>query len=848
MVIFGPYCLHCKTPPLSQRKLVRPGDLTISGLFPVHVSGCEQAHLRCQYVGLSQAMVYAVERINNDSTLLSNITLGYEIYDTCLINRLAMETAMEIINRKKLSLMYAKENICLSESHGLGQIPVVIGTGTSTGSILVANLLQAETIPLISYAATSDELSRKATYPTFLRTVPPDRYQSQAMVDLAERYDWTYIAAVAIDNAYGRSGIDYLKKSLSSKRLCLAMERYFTIDLENYNVTQNKVSRIIEDIKSFPYLQVVVLYGTATVVLEVLKEAEGQQVYDKTWIASEGWAEHKEILRYPNVVKGLLGVIYRNIEPDSYIQYLTTLTPNYKPVHWWETFWNTCTNHSPITQKYYREKLRTRMSTAVINAMYAIAHALDAMFKCKEPNGLLEGGKCPSVTPHVNPNDLLVYLKAVNFTSPISPVSFDSNGDTLGSYTIINLQKRNGTWVFHPVGSWEALGTPQLQIDDEEIMWGGDTKGDLPKSICQEMCRPGYWQTTQVGCCWQCIKCGQDEISVNYNSSECTKCPEDYIQNSNHTECLKVPLFHISYSHAVGFSFIVISCLGLLATFCVFVVFVRFNTTPVVKASNRELSYMLLFCIMMCYFAPFIYLAKPSNVGCVLVQVWFYMFYTTCIGILGAKTNKIVQLFQERVPRSKFTSGLPRYRHVLLVICAILLELVIIIIWVVIDPPQPYINKSTRAEYIHTCKPSMNTAGEVCSYLLMSILILASLFCCYAAYKARKLPDNFNEGKFIAFSLYILIISWLTFYPVSLNIQDIYTVVVLCATTVVSASGILGCMFWPKIYIIIWKPHKNTKQYIQEQLSRHAFRLSTVEASRQRPGDRTGPLHINTRM
>lgn len=845
---------HHYSPSLSQRKFVKPGNITISGLFPVHVGGCRLEHFRCKYVGLSQAMIYAIERVNNDSLLLENITLGYEIYDDCLLDHLSMEVAMEIINRKKLSSLYAKEDVCLSESHGLGQSPVVIGSGTSGGSVVVSNLLQVESIALISYAATSDTLSRKATYPTFLRTVPPDRYQSQAMADLAERFNWTYIAAVAIDNAYGRSGIDYLKKSLSTKRLCLAMEGYYTVDQNNMNLTKYKITRIVKELKSFRYLQVIVLYGTTPVVLPVLEEAERQGLYGKTWIASEGWAEDPRIIKYSNIVKGLLGVVYRYVAVEDFLQYLMSLTPQYKPVEWWEDFWKTCTNYQPITRQYYQDIMRTRMSAAVINAVYAIAHALDSMYKCNEPHGLLEGGKCPSVTRHVKPADLLVYLKAVNFTSPVSRVCFDSNGDTSGSYSIINLQKQKDSWVFHPVGSWDALRSPQLQINDVDVMWGGDIKGKLRKSICQEACPPGQWQTEKVGCCWQCIDCSTDEISGKYSSRQCTKCPEDYIPNNSHTKCLKVPLFHISYSHPFGYSFISISCVGLLTTLCVCAIFVRFNKSPVVKAANRELSYMLLFCICMCYFAPFIYLAEPSNIGCILVQVWFYIFYTTCIAILAAKTNKIVVLFQERVPRHQYASGLPKYRHVLFVIFAILVELVIIVIWVAVDPPRPYINKTNREEYIHTCKPSARVAGKVCSYFLMSILIMASLLCCYAAYKARKLPDNFNEGKFIVFSLYILIISWLTFYPVFLNIQDIYTAVVLCATTVVSASGILLCMFWPKVYIILFRPEKNTKQYIQEQLSRHAFRLSTVETakalSRPRSAENRhpGPIHVNTRL
>lgn len=847
------YCHHDDSPTLKSRRFVQPGDVTISGLFPIHAGSCKQKDFRPAYMAMSQSMVYAIDSINNDTSLLPNISLGYEIYDSCLTDTLAMETAMEIINRRKLSIMYDKySNIqkCFSREQGLGQILALIGTGSSDSSILVANLLQVEGIPLISYAATSDELSKRS-YPTFLRTVPPDHFQSQAMADIAHYFNWTYIAAIAADNAYGRSAIYYFKKAINKKRTCLAMESYFSDKGPEF---KDKISKIITELKSLKNVQVVVVICTSTQARLLLQEAHKQNVDKMTWIASEGWGDSKMTQENDTlpVVKGLLGIIYRDVIVEDFVEYLMSLNSTYQPVHWWENFWSSqfkcvfklsnpsgklCTEDLRISKTMYHSHLHTSMSAYVINAVYAIAHALDAMRKCKEPHGLLDGGKCPSFTTAINPKDLLVYIKAVNFTSPVSRVSFDAHGDPSGTYNIVNLQKRNGSWEFHRIGSWVSSSSPHLDIDDDMIMWNGDSKGEPPKSVCQEVCSPGHWQTASVGCCWQCIECPLDEISQMYGAANCTKCPLGYISNLNHTKCTKVPIVRISYSHPFGLCFIVVSCLGLIATACITGIFIRYNNSPIVKASNRELCYMLLFCIAMCYLAPFIYLAKPSQNGCILVQVWFYLFYTTCIAILGAKTNKIVLLFEQRLPRSRYASGFFKYRHVLIVVSAMLLELVVIVIWVCVDPPHPYINKDARKEYFYTCKPSLNQAGQVCQYLLMSILILASIICCYFAYKARRLPDNFNEGKFIAFSMYILSISWLTFYPVILNIQDMYNVVVLSITTFIAASGLLGCMFWPKIYIIIWCPHKNTKHYMQEQISQHAFRHNTIKTRRssQRP-------------
>lgn len=822
-------------PPLVNRTFVKRGTISIAGIFPIHI----RRGLRANYMAMSQAMVYAIDRINNDSSVLPNISLGFEVYDSNLSKRLAMEIALEMVNRQKMSSMYegnSDQERCISHSHGLGRISAMIGTGASSSSILVSNLLRVEDIPIISYAATSDELSKSNVYSTFFRTVPPDRFQSQAMADIACHFNWTYVAAIAVDNAYGRSGIDYFRKKTQEKGTCLAMEGYFP-EAHNLNATKEKIKKIMKELKTLKNVDVVVLYCTKTDAKLVMEEAVRQKLSHKTWIASEGWGNSKEMLEKNliPVIKGLIGVVLRNAVVDEFVEYLTNLKSNYRPANWWDEFWKTQfdTDDLKITREVYINKMHTSMSANVINAVYAIAYALDAMHKCREPHGLLDGGKCPSMT---SPNDLLRYLQEVNFTSPVSRAQyvFDANGDPDGSYSIVNLQKRpNSTWEFMKIGSWVAASRTPLDLDDGMIMWGGDTKGSVPRSICKEICPPGKRQTAEISCCWECINCGYDEISDAYGSKNCTKCPTDTIPNPDHTECLDVPIVHINYTNPIGLAFLVIGLLGFLASLCVALLYVKNNRTPVVKASNRDLSYMLLFCIAMCYLAPFVYLADPSNVVCVLSQVWFYLFYTTCIVILGAKTNKIVILFQERVPRSKLSSGLGKYRHVLFVVCTALTEIIIIVIWVSVDRPSPYTDKSNNRMYIRNCRPSTSSAGDACRYILMAILILASLTCSYFAYKARKLPDNFNEGKFIAFSMYILVISWLAFYPVYLNIQYMYSVVVLSATTIVAATGLLFCMFWPKIYIIIWRPHKNTKHYMQEQLTRHAFRLDTAQSARQ---------------
>ena len=63
----------------------------------------------------------------------------------------------------------------------------------------------------MSYASTSPELSDKSRYDYFLRVVPPDTYQAQAMLDIVKALGWRYVATIASAGNYGEKGIDAFK-------------------------------------------------------------------------------------------------------------------------------------------------------------------------------------------------------------------------------------------------------------------------------------------------------------------------------------------------------------------------------------------------------------------------------------------------------------------------------------------------------------------------------------------------------------------------------------------------------------------------------------------------------------
>ncbi|OQR76772.1 metabotropic glutamate receptor 2-like [Tropilaelaps mercedesae] len=76
-------------------------------------------------------------------------------------------------------------------------------TGSRWCTGQVANLLRLFRIPQISFFSTSPELSNKQRFEYFLRTVPSDRDQAAAMVEIVKLLRWTYVSIVYEESNYG---------------------------------------------------------------------------------------------------------------------------------------------------------------------------------------------------------------------------------------------------------------------------------------------------------------------------------------------------------------------------------------------------------------------------------------------------------------------------------------------------------------------------------------------------------------------------------------------------------------------------------------------------------------------
>ncbi|XP_043929409.1 vomeronasal type-2 receptor 26-like [Protopterus annectens] len=336
----------------------------------------------------------------------------------------------------------------------------------------------------------------------------------------------------------------------------------------------------------------------------------------------------------------------------------------------------------------------------------------------------------------------------------------------------------------------------------------------IPQSLCTNSCPAGYRKVPEPGqpiCCFNCVECSHGEISNQSDSVVCIKCPSDEWSNEKQNKCIKKLPEYLSYEDPLGETLAGIATFTAMATAVVFAIFLKSHNTPVVKANNCELSYILLISLVLCFLCSLIFIGRPTHLTCIFRQVAFGIIFTLSVSCVLAKTLVVVIAFKASNPNSNLRKYVdPRFPKILVMLCT-LIQVLICFIWLILCPPfQDNNTTSVTGKIIIECNESSTTAYW-CMLSYMGLLATISLV---VAFLSRNLPDSFNEAKYITFSMLVFVSVWVSFIPAYLSIRGKYMVAVEVFAIVSSGAGLLVCIFTPKCYIILLRPDKNTRNYL----------------------------------
>ncbi|XP_040285717.1 vomeronasal type-2 receptor 26-like [Bufo bufo] len=336
-----------------------------------------------------------------------------------------------------------------------------------------------------------------------------------------------------------------------------------------------------------------------------------------------------------------------------------------------------------------------------------------------------------------------------------------------------------------------------------------------PRSTCSESCLHGYWKVILEGkykCCYYCAPCAEGEISNQTDMEICLVCPNDHWSNGRRDSCVPRLMEFLSYGDTLGSSLIIINLTFCLVTIVVLGIFIKNKDSPIVKANNQNLSFILLLSLIFSFLCPLLFIGRPSDISCLLRQVAFGIIFSLAVSSVLAKTVTVVLAFQAIKPGSTLRQWMKRHLSTSLLVIGSSGEVLICVLWMFYSPPFPYYNTGIEVgKIILQCIEG----SAIAFYLSIGYIGFLAMMSFIVAFLARRLPDTFNEAQYITFSMLVFCSVWISFILAYLSTKGKYMVAVEVFAISCSSAGLLGCIFIPKCYIILLRPELNTKSNIR---------------------------------
>ncbi|KAK9405389.1 type-2 vomeronasal receptor [Crotalus adamanteus] len=817
----------------------KPGDYMISGIVSAMQARFQPLSFsRSPTTNFSKASIkfywnflpflFTIEGINQKGHLLPNITLGYNIYENFFKIEMTTDPLLDLLSDGEANVPNYR---CGKQKNTMA----VLEESEAGISIQISTMLSTYKVPQISYNFASKILGDKTQFPFFYPMLPAEGVQYPGMVQLLLHFRWTLVGLIAPETEQGERFMRTMSSMMLKNGICAVIYQRFTLNVVNLRLKLKEYHKW-RKVNVFVYGSETSSFKIGMLVIDTVLTHLPGYVVDKVWITTSHWDLSLDFMFSVNSLKHIGGIFSFVIKKRQWANYdafeifvnflINFLEKTFTCSSTKDVFsvkiWRRCRQRKVLVplRKEEIDRILTMDSYLIYNSIWAIGRALNSVYVSTSKRSVKNRGMKMEASK-LKAWQLHPFLQSSQFyNNSIQGVYLDEKGDLTADLDIVN-------WIVFPNNSVKRLksGTLEkqesqnfkLSIDPKIIAQVEVLNKPLPPSTCVESCHPGFMKMAQEEkpiCCYDCHPCAEGTISTVENAEKCIKCPVDQHPNINRDECIPKTKTFLSYQENLGIILTSLAMFLCLVTSFVLGIFIKFRETPIVKANNRDLSYILLISLLLSFLTSFLFIGQPRRATCLLQQTTFSNIFSVAISTVLAKTVTVVLAFFATKPGNNLQRWLGKTLANSIILSCSGFQVLLCSIWLGTSPPFPESDMHSRsAEIILQC----NQGSIAMFYLALGYMGFLAIICFTVAFLARNLPGAFNEAKLITFSMLVFCSVWISFVPTYLSTKGKYTVAVQIFSILASSTGLLCCIFIPKCYIVFLRPDLNTKEHLMSK-------------------------------
>ncbi|XP_053117141.1 vomeronasal type-2 receptor 26-like [Hemicordylus capensis] len=785
------------------------------------------------------ALAFAIKEINENPKILPNVTLGFRIHDSYNDASMTYHTTLGLLFK---SQRFPPNYKCDAQD----KLIAIIGGLSSDVSFRMAEILHLYKKPQLTYGSFASK-EDTSPHPSFYHMAPNDAHQFMGIIQLLQHFGWSWVGLFAEDDDSGDHFLQTLEPLLSQNAICSAFTERIPrqVNWPTMNGMNNHMFLRFTDRKAhifITYAETLTFMWLWYLMKLNVAEYEGNNFLGKVWILTA----HTDfvVTKFQSVLdfqpfKGAFSFQIRSNDVLGFQAYLQNVKPKQSQGDGFlEPFWEqafkcslpdprilmkvdgVCTGNERLENLPgpVFEMSMTGHSYCIYNAAYAVAHALHAMDSSRSKSRAMVGGRRRDIQD-LHPWQLHPFLQGVSFNNSAGErVSFNEKWELGTGFDIMNLHTLpNNSFLSVKVGKVDPSEGKTLVMDEDQIVWHRSFNQMWPLSVCSDSCQAGYQKIKRDGekfCCYDCVPCPEGMVSNQKDTDDCLQCPEDQYPSRNKDQCIPKVITSLSYEEPLGISFASIAASFSLVTVLVLGIFIKHKDTPLVKANYRNFTYIILVLLLLCFLLTLLFLGQLTKRTCYLQRFAFGILFTVVMSCILAKNITVVVAFLGTMPGSSMTKWMGKRLITPIVLSCSIIRAAIDAVWLGVSPPfVEFDMQSVTGEIGAKC----NKGSVTIFYIGLAYNGLLSIVSYTVAFLARKLPNLFNEAKFISFSLLMFPIVWLCYFPTYQSSKGKYKVAVDSFSIIASSAVLLGCIFAPKCYIVVLRPALNNKEKLKRR-------------------------------